>query len=334
MKEEFKAHLTEVSPGQIVEAEVIRADETSVIVNLNYKFEGYIDRNEFENPPVEGSKIPVIIKRIDDRRGAVFVSHREARLRSDIRQIRSKIRGKQPVACEVIKLTERGIAVSIKGTVLKGYIPKSSSGIRLQPVKPGDEVEAYAEKINRKTGTVVLNRIKRLMDIREREIDEFLSQLNPGDRLSGRVKNVTDFGAFITIGPVDALVPRAELSWRRLNDPAEVVKVGDIIDVEIINVNREDKKVLASHRATIKTRWHMQAEKVKPGDVYRGRVKKKTDSGYLVWLDDSLDGFLPEEEFGKYISPVRSLDEGDEISVRVDRVIMNKRIILLKHPTR
>lgn len=334
MSEKFEAHLTEIKIGKIVEAEVIGSDDTNVIVNLNYKFEGYIDRGEFEEVPEKGSRIQVQIKRIDDRRGAVFASYRQARLNRDMNLIRKKIKEKQPLKCRVVKLADKGLEVKLEDSILKGFIPVRKAGTRLQPVKPGELIEAYPEKLNGKSGVVILNRFSRIKELKEAEIDEFLSKLNKGDRLTGKVKSVTDFGAFVTIGPIDALVPKSELSWKRLSSPHEAVKPGDTIDIEVLDVNREERKVLASHRMTIKTRWHEHAEKIRPGDVFRGRVKKKTDSGYFVWLDEYLDGFLPREEFDKYIRSVESLNEGDEISVRVDQVLPNRRRILLKHPTR
>lgn len=331
-----KLEEVEIKKGRVVRGPVIAVLEDSVIVNLGYKYDGLVPISEFSNKvPEIGEEIPVIVKKIDDKAGVVLLSFKSAERREALQKVSEAKEKGLPVKGVVIRKIKGGYLVDLGFRFLKGVLLEELSGASLDgPVKTGSEVEAYVDAIDVKRRRVILDRERFLKERKEKGVVEFLQNLKVGEKLKGKVKNITDFGVFVNIGPVDVLIRKRELSWRRFEKPEEVVKVGDEVEFVLTHVDIENKKLQGSVKQATKTRWHMLAEKVKAGDIFEGKVKKKTSAGIYVWLMPGLDGLLPKEEFSKYIRDVSLLAEGDPIRVRVKSVNLQARMIILTHPTR
>lgn len=336
-REEYqKIEEPELRRGKAVRGKVITITEDSVVVNIGYKYDGLVPISEFgEKLPEVGEEIPVIIKKIDDRAGVVWLSFRSAERKEAIQRILEIKEKSEILKGKILRRVKGGYLVDLGYRFFKGILLDELSGsTRSETLNPGDEIEAYIDAIDFKRKRVFLDREKWLSERKEKEAEQLLSSLKVGQKIKGTVKNITDFGVFVNIGPVDALIRTKELSWKKISDPREVVSEGEEVEFVITSVDPELKKVQGSIRQAKKTRWHVLAESVKIGDIFEGTVKKKTQAGLYVWLMPGLDGLLPKEEFSKYIRDVSVLKEGEHIRVRVKSVNLSSRLIVLTHPTR
>lgn len=336
-QEEYsKLENLQIKKGSVVRGKVISINEDNVVVNISYKYDGILPASEFGGRlPEIGEELPVIIRRIDDRAGIVWLSFRSAARKEVIQKLKELKEKNQPVEGRVIRRIKGGYLIDLGVRYFKGILLDELSGLNQeQRLKPEDEVEAYIDAIDFKRSRVILDREKLVKEKKEKEILEFLSGLEVGQKLKGVVKNITDFGIFVSAGPVDVLIRKRELAWKRVNHPSELFKPGDEVEFVITFVDLENKKVQGSIKQATRTRWHALAEQIKVGQVFDGTVKKKTDSGLFVWLIPGLDGLLPKDEFSKYIRDVASLEEGEPIRVRVKSVNLPARMIILTHPTR
>lgn len=331
-----KIEEVEIRRGKAVRGKVISISDEAVVVNIGYKYDGLVPIQEFgSRMPEIDQEIPVIIKKIDDRSGIVWLSFKSAEKKEAIQKI-TEIKEKGETLKGIIKRRIKGgYLVDISTGYFRGILLDELSGTSLTgALKAGDEIEAYIDAIDFKRRRVILDRERLVREKRERETARFLEELKVGEKHKGTVKNVTDFGIFVEVGPIDVLIRKRELSWERLEHPSQAFKEGDEVEFVITSIDKEKGRVQGSIRLARKTRWHLLADKVSVGDVFEGRVKKKTGSGLYVWLMEGLDGLLPQEEFSKYIRDVTSLKEGDPIRVRIKSINPASRLIILTHPTR
>jgi len=336
-KEEYsKLETLQIKKGAVVRGQVISISEGNVIVNISYKYDGILPVSEFGGRlPEIGEEIPVIIRRIDDRAGIVWLTFRSAARKEEIQKLAELKEKNQAVHGKVVRRIKNGYLVDLGLRYFKGILLDELSGLKQgQRLNPGDEVEAYIDAIDYKRSRVILDRERLVKEKEEKSILEFLGSLEVGQKLKGVVKTVTNFGIFVTVGPVDVLIRKRELAWKKVEHPSELFKPGDEVEFVVTSVDLEGKKVQGSVKQATRTKWHTLAEQVKVGQIFDGTVKKKTDSGLFVWLLPGLDGLLPKDEFSKYIRDVASLEEGEPIRVRVKSINLPARMIILTHPTR
>lgn len=322
--------------GQVVRGEVISISNDSVAVNIGHKYDGIVPIDEFSGrPPETGEEIPVIVRRIDDKSGVVILSYRSAERREALQRLNQYLNEKKPVKGKILRRIRNGYLVDLGLRFFKGILLSELSGLKPgEALEPEQEIEAYIDAIDIKRRRVILDRERLVREKEEEEIRAFFDSLRIGDKVKGKIKNITDFGVFVEVGPVDVLVRLPELSWKRVKHPSEVFSEGEEVELIITGIESEKKRVQGSIRLAKKTRWHVLAEKVKPGDIFEGTVKKKTSAGIYIWLMPGLDGLLPKDEFSKYIRDVNLLNVGDPIRVRVKEIHPESRLIILTHPTR
>jgi ribosomal protein S1 len=322
--------------GQVVRGEVISISDDSVAVNIGYKYDGIVPIDEFSGKlPEAGEEIPVIVRKIDDRGGVVILSYRSAERREAFQRINQYFNEKKPIRGKIIRKVKDGYLVDLGVRFFKGILLNELSGLRPGEIlEPEEEIEAYIDAVDFKRRRVILDRERFINEKKKEEIESYLSTVKVGDKFKGKIKNITDFGVFVEIGPVDVLVRKFELSWKRVEHPSEIFKEGDEVELVVISVDREKQRIQGSIRLAKKTRWHILAERINPGDIFEGTVKKKSPDGIYVWLMPGLDGLLPKEEFSKYIRDVSLLNVGDHIRGRVKEIIPELRRIILTHPTR
>ncbi|MCX7831884.1 MAG: S1 RNA-binding domain-containing protein [Actinobacteria bacterium] len=336
-EEEFQESADiEIRRGKVVRGRVIFIMDDSVVVNIGYKYDGLVPISEFSgNLPKEGEEIPVIIRRIDDRAGVVWLSYRSAEKKEASQKLFEHKEKGEPIKGKVVKRIKGGYLIDLGFRAFKGILLDELSGeTKGERLEAGSEIDAYIDAIDLRRRRAILDRERLLSERKDREIQELMASLKVGQKIKGKIKNITDFGIFVNVGPIDVLVRNRELSWRKLENPKEVFREGQEVELVLTQIDFENKKLQGSIRLATKTRWHIMAEKVKVGDIFEGKVKKKTKSGIYVWLSPGLDGLLPLEEFEKYIRDISTLAEGESIRVRVKSVDIPAKRIILTHPTR
>lgn len=333
----MESHIEDISPpqeGSLIEGEVVGYTENEVLLNIGYKYEGAILKSEFKKDiPSRGEPVKAIVSLVNEKSGVVVLSYKKARAIQAIDNIKKALEEGKRIKGRITKKVKGGYLVDIG---LTAFLPGSLSGIPRGTENDrivNREVEVKVKSMDQKKKDIILDRVSVLEEDRKKRARTFLSSLERGDMVEGVVKNITDFGVFIDLGPVDALVRTRDLSWKVVEHPSEIVSLGQKAKLKVLNVDIEKERLLCGLKQTITTRWHKLARTVRPGQVFKGTVKKRANRGTYIWLKPGLDGFLPKEEYSKYIRKITDLSEGDSINVKIKEIDEMSMTIVLVHPT-
>jgi small subunit ribosomal protein S1 len=332
------ARTDELREGDIVSGTVIAIAKDSVVVDIGYKSEGLISLSEFAGSNGElrvniGDHVDVLIESKETEDGLVLLSKEKAD--------KLKVWDEISAACERDELIEGtitarvkgGLSVTIKGGV-KAFLPGSQ--VDLRPVRNLDKLigqtyEFKVIKFNKKRGNIVLSRRVLL----EKERDELkartLQNLEEGMVVTGVIKNITEYGAFVDLGGIDGLLHITDMSWGRVNHPSEVFSVGDEVTVKVLKYNPDTERVSLGLKQTVEDPWTIAQEKYPVGVKISGKVVSITDYGAFVELEPGIEGLIHVSEMSwkKPKHPSKILEIGQEVEcVILDVDIANKRISL------
>src|SRR6195952_862619 len=289
----------DVKEGDIVKGTVIQVGKDHVVVDIGYKSEGTIPLYEFSQADgtvgiKEGDEIDVFLESREDENGLCVLSKEKA----DKMKVWDEISG----ACERDELIEGtisqrvkgGLSVTIKGGV-KAFLPGSQ--VDLRPIRNLDKLigQTYQFKVikfNKKRGNIVLSRRVLL----EKERDELkartLQNLEEGMVVTGVIKNITEYGAFVDLGGIDGLLHITDMSWGRVNHPSEVFQVGDEVTVKVLKYNAETERVSLGMKQTQEDPWNHVEEAYPLGKRVSGEVMGLTDYGAVVELEPAVEGLI------------------------------------------
>ncbi len=324
--------------GDIVSGTVISIAKDSVIVDIGYKSEGLISLSEFADPSGDvkvtpGDRVDVLIESKETDDGLVLLSKEKAD--------KLKVWDEISAACERDELIEGtitarvkgGLSVTIRGGV-KAFLPGSQ--VDLRPVRNLDKLigqtyEFKVIKFNKKRGNIVLSRRVLL----EKERDELkartLQNLEEGMVVTGVIKNITEYGAFVDLGGIDGLLHITDMSWGRVNHPSEVFNVGDEVTVKVLKYNPDTERVSLGLKQTVEDPWNTASERYPVGAKVSGKVVSITDYGAFVELEPGIEGLIHVSEMSwkKPKHPSKVLEIGQEVeTVILDVDVANKRISL------
>ncbi len=324
--------------GDIVSGTVMSIAKDAVVVDIGYKSEGMISLSEFSDHTgtaqvAPGDTVDVLIESKETDDGLVLLSKEKAD--------KLKVWDEISAACERDELIEGtitarvkgGLSVTIRGGV-KAFLPGSQ--VDLRPVRNLDKLigqtyEFKVIKFNKKRGNIVLSRRVLL----ERERDELkartLQNLEEGMVVTGVIKNITEYGAFVDLGGIDGLLHITDMSWGRVSHPSEVFAVGDEVTVKVLKYNPETERVSLGLKQTVEDPWTNVAEKYPVGGKVSGKVVSITDYGAFVELEPGIEGLIHVSEMSwrKPKHPSKLLEIGQDVeAVILDIDIVNKRISL------
>ena len=317
--------------GAIRKGRIANVGSQDVLIDFGGKSLGAMPLAEFakgESYQV-GDEIEVMIVDGEPRNGLLDVSRRKARQA----QLMSTIQAGMVMEGVVTGMNKGGLEVDIQG--LRGFIPASQVDLRfMKDISSllGQTIKAEVTKYDADAGDIVLSRRNlQLKESAERK-EHMLQELEVGQIRKGKVRSLSEFGAFVDIGGVDALLHISDMSWGRVNKPDDVVKVGDEIECKITKINKEKKKVSLSLRATLPDPWSAVQEKYPVGTKLSGRVVRMQDFGAFVEIEAGVDGLLPVSELSwtrRVRHPSEIVKEGDVIEVSVIGVDAEKKRISL-----
>jgi small subunit ribosomal protein S1 len=324
--------------GDIVTGTVIKLNKDSVVVDIGYKSEGLIPMSEFANAGGQqavkvGDTVDVLVESKENDDGLVSLSKEKAD--------KLKVWDEISAACERDELIEGtitarvkgGLSVTIRGGV-KAFLPGSQ--VDLRPIRNLDKLigQTYQFKVikfNKKRGNIVLSRRVLL----EKERDELkartLQNLEEGMVVTGVIKNITEYGAFVDLGGIDGLLHITDMSWGRVNHPSEVFNVGDEVTVKVLKYNPETERVSLGLKQTMEDPWNHASESYPQGKRVRGKVVSITDYGAFVEMEQGIEGLIHVSEMSwkKPKHPSKVLEIGQEVECQVlDVDVANKRISL------
>lgn len=331
--------LTDFDEGDLVEGTVVKLELDEVLVDIGFKSEGVIPSRELsirkDVDPSEivnlGDHIEALVLQKEDKDGRLILSKKRAEYERAWIKVEDKFKAGEIVTGEVIEVVKGGLILDIG---LRGFLPASL--VDLRRVKDldmylGTEIEARVIEMDRNRNNVVLSRRVLLEEGRKQERSEILSKLSKGMRLHGVVSSIVDFGAFVDLGGIDGLVHISELSWNHVNHPSEVVKVGDEVEVEVLDVDLSRERISLGLKQTTEDPWVELVENFPVGSIVDGKVTKIVPFGAFVDLGKSIEGLVHISEMAtKHIdSPSQVVKQGGDVKVKVMEINPERRRISL-----
>lgn len=331
--------LTDFDEGDLVEGEIVKLEHDEVLVDIGFKSEGVIPVRELsirkDVDPSEvvnlGDHIEALVLQKEDKDGRLILSKKRAEYERAWNAVEEKFTAGETVTGEVIEVVKGGLILDIG---LRGFLPASL--VDLRRVKDldmylGTEIDARVIEMDRNRNNVVLSRRVLLEEGRKAERTEILSKLKKGMRLKGQVSSIVDFGAFVDLGGIDGLVHISELSWNHVNHPSEVVKVGDEVEVEVLDVDLQRERISLGLKQTTEDPWVKLVENFPVGSIVDGKITKIVPFGAFVELEDSIEGLVHISEMAaRHIdTPAQVIKQGDVVKVKVMDVNTERRRISL-----
>ena len=331
--------LTDFDEGDLIDGTVVKIEHDEVLVDIGFKSDGDIPARELsirkDADPSEvvslGDKLEALVLQKEDKDGRLILSKKRAEYERAWIQVEEKFKAGEVVTGEVIEVVKGGLILDIG---LRGFLPASL--VDLRRVKDlsaylGTEIEARVIEMDRNRNNVVLSRRVLLEEGRKNERAEILEKLSKGMRLKGTVSSIVDFGAFVDLGGIDGLIHISELSWSHVNHPSEVVKVGEEVEVEVLDVDLQRERISLGLKQTTEDPWTKLVETYPVGTIVDGKVTKIVPFGAFIELGANVEGLVHISEMAmRHIdSPAQVVKVGDIVKVKVMDVNVERRRISL-----
>jgi small subunit ribosomal protein S1 len=298
MEEALKQSSLRFAAGEIVKGTIIEVRSKEVLVDIGYKSEGVIPAAEFEDIKAvkPGDQIDVLIERLEDKDGMVVLSKEKAEFKQNWERILTICKEGGKIAGKVKAVVKGGLLVNVG---VEAFLPASQ--IDLIPPKNlqqyvGNTYEFKVVKINQERQNIVLSRRELIEQERMEKRARLLAEMTPGDIRKGTVKNITDFGAFIDLNGIDGLLHITDMSWGRISHPSEILKVGQDIDVVVLDMNREKERVSLGLKQKLQNPWENIDAKYHVGQKVKGRVVNLVPYGAFVELEPGVEGLVHVSE--------------------------------------
>ncbi|MDE0118916.1 MAG: 30S ribosomal protein S1 [Bdellovibrionales bacterium] len=311
--------------GDVVKGRVISIEDDYVLVDINYKSEGFIPKSEFrmvagQNNIQVGQELDVYIDRIENENGMMVLSKDRADIIRIWKDISKVVENEEVIEGTVIAKVKGGLSVDIG---VKAFLPGSQ--IELRPVKDlnsyvGRKLQFKVIKFNQKRGNIVLSRRVLLSQERKNLRSRTLSEIKEGAVIKGVVKNITDYGVFLDLGGLDGLLHITDMSWNRIKYPSELVSLGDEIEVKVLKFDQEKNRVSLGLKQLKEDPWGIVSSEIKIGDVLKAHVVSLMDYGAFMRLREGVEGLVhvSEMSWGKKTKhPSQLLKVDEEVDVKV-----------------
>jgi small subunit ribosomal protein S1 len=294
MEEALKQSPAVFAAGQIVKGTIIEVRPKEVLVDIGYKSEGVISAAEFDDIKTVkvGDEIDVLIEKLEDKEGMVILSKEKAEFKKNWDKILTICNEGGTITGKVKAAVKGGLLVNIG---VEAFLPASQ--IDIVPPKNlaqfiGNSYEFKVVKINQERQNIVLSRRELIEQQRNDKRAKLLAEMIPGDIRKGTVKNITDFGAFIDLNGIDGLLHITDMSWGRVGHPSEILKVGQDIDVVVLDINREKERVSLGLKQKLSNPWENIDAKYQVGNKVKGRVVNLVPYGAFVELEPGVEGLV------------------------------------------
>jgi small subunit ribosomal protein S1 len=333
--------------GDIRTGVIIEQNETGLVVDVGLKQEGLVpasDLDRLEDGAKEsvaaGAEVTVMVVRTSGREGHPILSISQARMQQDWINAEEMMKNDELLELEIIGSNRGGLIVPFGK--LRGFVPASHvSGMprRLSPQQRrerldgmvGQSIGLKVIEVDRHRRRLILSQRRALRAWQEQQRDRVIQELTEGETRTGQVTSLTDFGAFVDLGGADGLIHVSELSWVRVDHPRDVLKVGDEVEVYVLNIDRKRKRIGLSLKRLKPDPWSLVEEHYQPGDLAEGRVTRVLDFGAFIELDLGVEGLLhPTEMIGTpELAPDDILEPGETVLVKILHTDARRRRIAL-----
>lgn len=311
-----------VKEGTIVRGKVLDIADKTVTIDIGGKSAGYIALSEFANDDVKvGDEIDVFVERLENKKGELLISRENAKKFQSWDYLKRCLNDNKIIDGIILGKVKGGFAVELDGVI--AFLPRSQvDTIILANLEDfiGKSEQFMILKIDDIRGNVVVSRRAILEDQRSKERDQILSTIKVGDELSGMVKNLTDYGAFIDFGSFDGLLHLTDISWCRVRHPSDILKVGQTVDVQVIKFDEETKKVSLGMKQLQENPWETIETKYPVNSIVKGHVTNIAQYGVFVEIENGIEGLVHVSEMSwlkNNISPSKVLSIGQNLDVMV-----------------
>ena len=322
LDESFKT----IRNGEVVDGTVIDVKPDEIILNIGYKADGIISRNEYTNESnvdlttvvSVGDQMTAKVLKVNDGEGQVLLTYKRLAAEKGNERLKEAFENHEVLKAPVVQILGGGLSVVVEGA--RVFIPASlvSDTYEKDLSKYQDqEIEFVISEFNPRRNRVIGDRRQLLVAERAKKQEELLAKIQVGDRVEGTVKNVTDFGAFIDLGGVDGLLHISEMSWGRVENPKKVFQVGETLEVMIKDIR--DTKIALSLKFPETNPWANATENYAVGTVITGKVARMTDFGAFVELAPGVDALLHVSQISRnhVDKPSDVLSVGQEITAKI-----------------
>ena len=294
MEEAMKQSATRFAQGEIVKGTVIELRKNEVLVDIGYKSEGVISGSEFMDlkSVKVGDLIDVLIEKLENKEGTVVLSHEKAEFKKNWDNILSICNEGGIITGKVTAIVKGGLIVNVG---VEAFLPASQIDVTTPKNLAGfvgNSYEFKVVKINQERQNIVLSRRELIESERTTKRAKILGEMVPGDIRKGTVKNITDFGAFIELNGIDGLLHITDMSWGRIGHPSEILKVGQEIDVVVLDVNKEKERVSLGLKQKLANPWDNIETKFPVGQKVKGKVVSLVPYGAFVQLEPGVEGLI------------------------------------------
>jgi small subunit ribosomal protein S1 len=334
--DQFSAPAPAAAEGEIFDGRVLAVTDAGVVVDVGGKFEGLVPAQEFldsGSPIAFGAGQTIEVERLHEHKdGYVLLSHVRAHKRRVWERIEKSYREHTNVTGKVTERIKGGLVVDIG---VRAFLPASQ--IELRPVHDLDgwkdrEIELRVLKLNRKRGNVVVSRRVILEDDQKSKRDSLMSTLSEGSIVTGKVKNITDYGVFVDLGGMDGLLHVSDLVWGRVPHPSSVVQAGEEIQVQILKFDKDKQRISLGRKQLLPDPWATVPERFPTGTRVQGKIVGVTDYGAFVQIEPGVEGLVHVSEMSwskRTKHPSKIVKVGEEVDVVVLDVKTDQRRISL-----
>ena len=326
--------------GEITTGTVSEVGKKFIFVDLGLKSEGAIPIGEFKfSKEIDdikiGSKVDVLIEKIENKFGDVVVSREKARKAKSWKKMERAFENKEKIKGVIISRCKGGFIVDVESCLC--FLPGSQ--VDLKPLKNFDHLMKVPQtfecvKLDKKRGNIVLSRRAIMERIRDHDRDKIVSKMKEGDIVQGTVKNLTDWGAFIDLKGADALLHITDISWSRISRPSELLSIGQSIKVKITKIEPENKKISVGVKQLTEDPYSKAINKYEIGKIYDAVITKVQDYGCFAKLEEGLEGLIHQSELSwtkKNIHPGKILTTSQKIKVKILEKDLEKRRLSLSY---
>ena len=343
---EQSANPISIKRGDVVEGVIVRIDQDEILVDIGLKSEGVLSTKEL---PANGygsfhelhldDRILVYIIQAETQDGHALLSLRRANAERQWRIAEEQYRNGELLKARVIDYNKGGLIVDVAG--IRGFVPISQIlNLKREEVASGGENQETAAKlqsmkdkelqlkiieINRARNRLILSERLAVQEWRQRRREELLDELKPGEVRRGIVSNLANFGAFVDLGGADGLVHISQLAWSRVNHPSEVLHVGQEVEVQVLSVDKDKKKIALSIKRAEVDPWTTVEQRYTPGQVVTGTITKIAPFGAFARIEDGVEGLIHLSELTPGSDPRQNLHEGQQLQLRILRIEADRR---------
>ncbi|MGZ3673030.1 MAG: 30S ribosomal protein S1 [Ktedonobacterales bacterium] len=342
--DEQEAQFKSIKRGDVVEGQIVRIDADEILVDIGLKSEGVLGTRELPQSGYGslselhvGDNVLVYVMQPETPEGHAIVSIKRARLERQWRIAQEQYERGDLLEAEVIDHNKGGLIVNLEG--IRGFVPISQI-LNLKREDTADNVETQTKlqnmvgrklqlkiiEINRNRNRLILSERLAVQEWRAKRREELLNELQVGEVRKGIVSNLSNFGAFVDLGGADGLVHISQLAWSRVNHPSEVLKVGQEVEVQVLSVDKEKKKIALSIKRAEIDPWTTVEQRYQIGQVVKGTVTKIAPFGAFARIEDGVEGLIHLSELpAGQQDPKAVLKEGQEVNVRILRIDPERR---------